>query len=125
MNQPQRKIKLEIGTNVYEIEYPNIGQEIDIESRKAILSNGQYHLMQKMKTIAMTRVLDTIDMFSMFSVLIPEFEKDARGVKNIMEIDYAKMIPYVEVYMNTFLPWYISWQKFLNGIKEEKEDKEQ
>lgn len=123
-NSPSRTIKITIAPNVYEVKYPNIGQTIDIESRKTALSNGQYGAMIDSNTVSAAKALAFINMASFFSILIPDLQKDLR-IDSMLDLNPIEAKPLMDAFNNTFLPWFNEWQKMINESYTDKIEKEE
>jgi len=95
--------------NSYTINFPNVGQILDIESLKSALSNGTYGDLVKNNTKSSNQSLDLIDAIATFSVLIPEL-KNILEVKSYLDLDLktAKMV------VNSYNKDYFLWFKELN-----------
>jgi len=50
---PSRILKIKFQDNDFEITFPNVGQIIDIETRKTLFSSGQYENLRKNDSIAL------------------------------------------------------------------------
>lgn len=117
----QRAITVRIQENVYEVKFPNVGQMIDIESRKATLSSGQYKSMVSAGNRLSNMALDYIDMVSTFGVLIPNFIKDM--TVDIFTLDLEKGRELIKVYKKEVLPFITEWMNTLEK-EDEKESEE-
>lgn len=82
----QDSFKVKIDKDEYLVKYPNVGQQLDIENLKNLLSNGQYASYAAVGSKTSTQLLDLIDAVSYFSILIPEL-KEKLSVKNFTTID--------------------------------------
>lgn len=112
-----REISIRIKENAYTVKFPNIGQIIDIESRKAALSSGQYKNLVSAGTRFSIVALDYIDMISTFTIIIPDLIKDMNIDMFSLDLDKGKEL--IKVYKKEVLPFMVSWLDLL-----EKEDEE-
>ena len=114
-----RKIKLKIQNNEYEVEFPNQGQLIDIETNKILYSQGQYMALIRQNNISSNLTVDLIEIAATFPILIPELKKDLK-TDSIFELDIISCLELTEVYNNDFLPWYNSWWTIIKSIRTPK-----
>jgi hypothetical protein len=101
----EKSKKIPISGKDYIVNFPSVGQILDIESLKSALTNGQYGDFVNMGTKTATDALDLVDAFSVFSILIPEL-KDELNVKTFMEMDPFIAKKYVNAYKKHFFPWF-------------------
>lgn len=107
------KINLVIKGKDYEIKFPNVGQFRQIESNKAILSNGMYGQMTSTLLKNSQSALNMIDVESTFRVLAPQLEKDMKcGYKDLSLKDFSELY---KVYKDQFLPWYTGILEMVNN----------
>ena len=100
---PVPVLQVEIGPNTYDIKIPNNGQFIDIESRKAKLTDGTYSQMlfggsPSQQAYLLTEVIATL------TVLIPKLSKDL-NVGSMLELDPIQTKQIVKVYTKQIYPW--------------------
>ncbi len=110
-----RVIEISIKDNKYTVSFPTVGQIIDIETKRSILSRGQYGNMIESKMQMSWNVLEIIDVMAYFQVLVPKLFDDL-NVKSLEEIDAIDFAEIVEVYREQFLPWYNGWAKKFNEV---------
>lgn len=111
---PSITIDIEIANNTYPVKFPNIGQLIEIERGKKRMSDGyDYELASGSADSAYAKIL--IDMTVTFSILIPTLLKDL-NVKSIYDLSLVESKPMVDVYLETYLPWYQEWVGVINKI---------
>jgi hypothetical protein len=84
MYQTTTKVKIE--KEIYEVKYPNVGEQLQIESVKELLSNGKYAQLANTGSKTATQLLDFIDAVSYFTVLIPAM-KEKIDLKNFTGAD--------------------------------------
>jgi uncharacterized surface anchored protein len=101
----EKSIKLKITGKDYMINYPSIGQILDIESLKSALTNGTYGDLVKMNTRTANEALDIADTIATFSILIPEI-KDQLNIKTYTEMDPFVAKKLVTAYKKQFFPWF-------------------
>lgn len=120
-----RKIEVEFQGIKYEINFPNPGQIIDIESKKSMYTSRQYGAMAQSNLISTNLALDYVESIAVFSTLIADLKKDLR-VDNLFELDVLSMAEVVRQYKKVFVPWYNDWiiliQKETENTPEDKKD---
>lgn len=87
-----------------------MGQIIEIEVRKSILSKGQYSSMQ---SLSGTIALNLIDCISIISVLIKDFEKKLK-IKTPSELPIDTALELNKLYIEKISDWYYSIIQLLN-----------
>lgn len=112
-----RSIEIVIKDNKYNVKFPTVGQIIDIETKRSILSRGQYGNMIESKMKMTWNVLEMIDVMSYFQVLIPKLFEDL-NVRSIEELDAIDFAEVVSAYRQQFAPWYEGWAKKFNEVME-------
>lgn len=113
-----RSISVIIEGNTYQVNFPNMGGIIDIETRKLSFSFNKYPDLVKAQLISADLALDLIEMSAYLSVLIPDLIKDLR-VSSLFELDIFNAKKLVKINKSQILPWYHSWLKKLNEVDEE------
>jgi len=90
-----------------EAKIPTIGDRIAIESRRSILTRGQYALMSMNSFMSEITILDFVDALSMLQVVcrLPENFPCKENLAEITDEDDESLV--MEVYSA-----YIKWQKF-------------
>jgi archaellum component FlaF (FlaF/FlaG flagellin family) len=105
---PQKILKIKIQENTFEIPFPNVGQTIDIATRKIILSSGQYLNLEKNDPFT----TKYIDVLATFTILLPELNSLLR-VESLFDLDLIDLKELLDVYDKEYLPWYNSWKEFI------------
>jgi hypothetical protein len=105
---PSRILKIKIQDNEFEIKFPNVGQIIDIATRKIILSSGQYLNLEKNDPFT----TKYIDVLATFTILLPELNSLLR-VESLFDLDLIDLKELLDVYDKEYLPWYNSWKEFI------------
>ncbi len=112
---------LSIGNKQYTVKYPNVGQILEIENRKQVLSDGKYmQMVMPPRTHAMRYATNLIDAIAHFSVLIPELTKDL-SVGSYQDIDAITGKALIDVYVKEFSPWYEALVRIMYDLVEEVE----
>lgn len=117
-----REVEINIRKQVYHIPFPNMGQMIDIETRKAMYSKNQYSAMAQSMIVSQQLALDLIDMASSFTILLPDLEKDLKV--RLFELGFVEARDFLRAYKKQFLPWYTEWLEILSSPEIEEEDGE-
>lgn len=115
----QKSIKLKITGKDYTVNFPTVGQILDIESLKSALTNGTYGDLVKMGTKTSIEALDLADTIATFSVLIPKL-KEIIDVKTYTEMDPFTAKKLVTVYRKQFFPWFNEINKELQDYGDEE-----
>jgi len=120
----QKEINIEINGNAYAVKFPNIGQMIDIETKKAVYSGGEYNNLLQSSLVLPNLAASLIDAISTFTVLIPELKTNLT-IDNIFELDMADGLKITKAYNEVFSPWYLQWLQELEIVAKPKstEDK--
>ena len=102
----ERSKKFTIGKKSFVIEFPNVGQIIDIESMKQALTNNKYGIMAQSNVRSMYQALDIVDAVSFLSIVAPEVAK-YYNVGNYMSLSPEKVKEFVDAYQRDIAPWYL------------------
>ena len=101
----ERSKKITIGKKSCVVEFPNVGQILDIESMKQALTNNRYGIMAKSDIKSMYYALDVVDAVSFLTVVAPEVGKYF-NVGNYLSLSPEKVQEFVDVYQKDIYPWY-------------------
>lgn len=82
----QDKFIINIDDQDYAIGYPNVGQQMEIESMKLLLSANKYAQIGTANSRTGNQLLDLIDAVSYFSVMVPSL-KPKLELKDFAQID--------------------------------------
>jgi hypothetical protein len=117
---PLKQISVTIQGNTYQIQFPSVGQIIDIETRKSALSAGQYSKFVDLGTIGAFLAKNYVDVISVFSILIPQLLKDLRK-ESLFDLSPIEMVELTEIYNKQYSPWYNEWIQLITAdVKEDK-----
>lgn len=125
MLQKQKQIIIE--GNSYNIEFPNVGQYLDIENMKMMLTNNTYSALLQSRLRTAYFAIDLVDAISVMYILIPGLRKDL-NVKDYNELDTFMAKKIVKVYQEQIKPWYDELMNDLldlDPINEINQDREQ
>lgn len=112
---------IKIGKKDYQVTYPNVGQTIDIENSKILLSGNMYSAMSKSSHRTAIMLLNLIDGIAYFSVLAPDFKEDY-NVVNFLNMDLIKQTEVTKAFVKSFWPWFDSINTELNKDDEDEEN---
>lgn len=113
----------------YTIEFPNVGQYMDIETEKVNLSLGKWGDLISARTLSALRSIQIMECLAVLKVLCPKIFEDM-NVSDYRKIDAKDFMLLVKVYNKEVSPWYSRWFKefseVLNDIdeSEKKEDED-
>lgn len=114
------QITLNLNGNDYIVKFPTVGQFIQIEAQKSLLTRNQYGALIVTGTKVATKALDFVDMIAYFSVLIPEIDDIKKDAKvDLFSLDILDAKEMLKVYTKEFKPWLDSWMKVINTVDEE------
>ena len=111
------ELTFDLKGNSYTIKVPEIGNMIDIERLRMVLSGGYYFEMLKNSTFTSQESLMVIDIQATFSILCPQLMEDLKcsDIKKLDAKDYRELR---KVYVEKFIPWWNNWLTILKGDKE-------
>lgn len=127
----ERQIVIEFNGKKFNINFPNVGQIIAIETMKNSLAggSGQYSAMAMSGVKSMYFALDIIDTISFFSVMCPRIKNFLSTEEDTTNMDYLHMKPetikpLVNLYRKKITPWYTQIMQEINSAVDEtlKED---
>lgn len=99
----------------YQIEFPTVGEYIDIENQKLIQSNGQWVNLLKNQTVSALRSIQIIECVSILMILCPKLFTNMK-VTSYKEIDAIDFLALLTLYTKEINPWYAEWFKQFNDI---------
>jgi hypothetical protein len=119
----KRTVTLTIKGNSYNVDYPNTGQQIDVELLKAKITEGQYDALRFSASIACQQQADKIDMIATFSVVIPQLKNDI-NTDSLFKLSEEESDQLTEVYNKQYLPWYREIKDAIKNPKAALSDQE-
>ena len=117
----ERSITVTIGKNDYQVNYPNVGNQIDIEILKSKIADGNYDMLRFSNNPLFQEQADRIYMIAVFTILIPELKKDL-NVKSFFDLKEEESAELMRVYNRDFIPWFIEIKKQIRESLKEKEE---
>lgn len=96
---------VKINGNSYMVNFPNVGQMIEIEQLKLAYTNGKYIEFAMSNLMNHIFILDFVDAISYFSVLIPELKNDFE-IDNYTKLNGNSAKEIIRAYKEDFIPWF-------------------
>lgn len=118
-----KQTNVTIKGKTYLVSFPSVGQLMEIESFKLVMSRNKYIQLSMSDMKNHTMILDIVDCVSYLSILIPDLKNDL-AVKNWNDLDPFLAKELVHCYKKEFLPWFYPLLKDLYNYKMEEEDAE-
>lgn len=103
----------------FQVGYPNVGQKMKIENLKVLLTNGQYGDFVRSGHKTGLELLDLVDSFANFGVLIQELNLGIDDFNN-MSIETGNQ--FKKAYLGTFFPFLVEVEKQLEAVTNKSED---
>lgn len=94
-----------IGGKSYNVGFPTVGQYMEIQNRKMMLTNSTYSDQEDNKSSATAFNLNMVDATAHFQTLIPSLAKDL-GKDTLFECDLLTMREVLRAFKNEFYPWF-------------------
>ena len=116
----ERSKKVTIGEKSFVVNFPNVGQMIDIESMKQSLTGNRYGSMASSGIASMYMALDVVDTISFLTICVPDIAK-YYNIQDYTTLPADKMNQYVKLYKDEILPWYNKILMELRGITDDSE----
>ena len=101
----QRTKNFKIDGKTFTVNFPTVGQIIDIEGLKQAMTNNKYGAMASSGIVSMYYALDFVDSASFLQVCCPAVARYF-DITNYMDLTPEKMEMFVNVYKEEILPWY-------------------
>lgn len=121
----ERKKKFNIGNKTFVVNFPNVGQLIDLESLRLALSGNRYGNMIASGVASMYNALDIIDAISFFQICAPEVGKHF-NIENYMEMQIDELSDIMKAWRNEIQPWYNGVLQDIKAVYDEiKPDEEE
>lgn len=98
-------IKIELEGSTYEVKFPNVGQMIDIENLKQLLSENTYQSLLYSNVKSAFVACKLIEAIAIFRTLVPDLAKDLKVAK-YTDIDPFVAKKILNCYIKTIEPWY-------------------
>lgn len=117
----ERSKKITIGEKSFIVNFPNVGQMIDIESMKQSLTGNRYGSMASSGIASMYLALDVADAIAFLTVCVPDMAK-YYNITDYSSLPADKMNVYVNIYKEQILPWYNKILMELSGITNDSEE---
>jgi hypothetical protein len=89
----------------YNAKFPNVGNYLDIENTRMMLTNNSYADLLRSGLKASWFAVDLVDAISFMLVMVPNLRVDL-NVKNYNDLDPFEAKKIVKVYKKQIKPWY-------------------
>lgn len=99
------------------VNFPNVGQMIDMESLKQSVTGNKYGSMSASGVKSMFFALDMVDALCFFEIMCPKLKRILE-VKSFTEMSPEDMKPVVAAYKEHVAPWYNKLLQDLYNIGE-------
>ncbi len=116
----ETKTAIKIGDKDYPIEYPRVGQIIEIENLKLMLSGNMYGALVKSEHSTGVDLLNLIDGIAYFTVLNKDFAKDFEA-DDFSNMDVVRQKQIKKAFSKVFWPWFTKINIELNKDDDEDE----
>lgn len=83
----------------YEIAYPKVGQQLEIENLRNLLSNGTYRELARVASKTANDLLNVIDGFSVLSIMLPALNLNP---EHFGELDALQSAQIIEAWMKIY-----------------------
>jgi hypothetical protein len=117
----ERVKKFTIGKKSFTVNFPNIGQIIDLESLKQGLSSNRYGVMVASGVASAYYALDLIDTIAFYQIVCPEVGK-YYNIENYTTLPPEKINDLMNAYTKQIKPWY---DKVMQEIKQASKESNQ
>jgi len=96
--------QVKIGDQQFQISYPTVGQKLQIENVKLLLTDNNYGDLARSGHISAIQLLDLVDAVAYFTILIPEISKSL-NVQDFLNMEPKKTKMYIKAFKEEFMPW--------------------
>jgi hypothetical protein len=117
---PKKRIEITIGENDYVINYPKVGQFVEVEAMKSRLTRDTYTSMTEGGTVPSQMARYTVDMIAFLSVCCPKIKADL-NVDSFSDLEMIESKKILKVYVKDILPWIAEWEFVLNAEDDAEE----
>lgn len=118
----KRTVSFKFQDRNYQIEFPTVGQYLEIENEKIRYSKGNWGGLISSIANSSFKAVQIIECIANLKILCPQLFEDFKiDVLNIDILDFSRL---VAVYQKEIKPWYNSWFKEFNDILSEIDEDE-
>jgi hypothetical protein len=117
----QTSVKVNLKGKEFVVNYPNVGEKIKIENYKVLLTNGQYGDFVRSGHKTCLDLLDLVDAFSNFAILIKELNL---GIDDFNNMDLKTSSEIKIEYTKVLYPFLTNLEKQLEEVTINKDDNE-
>ena len=100
----QTSKQIKIGDQIFGVSYPTVGQKLQIENVKLLLTDNGYGDLARSAHITALNLLDLVDAVAYFTILIPEISSSL-SVNNFLNMEPLKAKMYAKAFKREFRPW--------------------
>jgi hypothetical protein len=104
----------------YTVPYPNVGQQLEIENLKNVLTKGKYAEIASTGSKTGVQLLDLIDAVSYFSVLIPDMKKRLEKL-TLADIDPVLQRKLSKAFLKFYTTFILKVEAEINKMLDESE----
>lgn len=115
MKNLERTKKFTFKGEEYQIEFPTVGQYMDIENQKIMQSSGQWTNLIKNPTVSALRSIQIIECVSILMVLCPKLFQNMKII-SYKEIDAIDFLELLTIFTKEISPWYSAWFNQFNSV---------
>lgn len=108
----------------YKIEFPTVGQYIDIETEKIDLASGKWSGLLTSRTVSAYRAIQLIECIAILKILCPKIFEDMK-VSDYRDIDAIDFTLLLKLFTKEINPWYSDWFKEFNDVLKDISESEQ
>jgi hypothetical protein len=119
----QTTTTVKIDGEVYDVGYPNVGQQLEIENLKNVFTKGRYAQIASTNSKTGIQLLDLVDAISYFSVLIPKLKKTF-AAKKFDEIDVAYQRKLSKAFIKYYNEFVLKVEAEINKDLDEPDEEE-
>lgn len=113
-------ITIKVLNNTYEVNYPNVGQFVDIKVQENLISKGQLSdlILSGLSMADEAEAAITIKIMAFFNICVPDLIKDLK-VKSLRDLSMIDFLEIRKIYVKQISPWLNEWQKKIRTIIDE------
>lgn len=117
----ERIKEFKVKGNPYSMQFPTVGQFLDIEAKRLIYSNNTYSQMLMSPLKSSNKAMDIIDMAATLSVLCPALVKDLK-CPTLLDLDIFDSKELMDVWNDELKSWSEEWMKlFVSSASDDTE----
>jgi hypothetical protein len=114
------QLKVKILENVYETNYPTVGQCIDIKRLEMTLSGNKMAALISSDFLEDSEIALDIKGVAVMSILFPQLKKDLK-TNSLLDLRYDDWTEILGVFSKEVFPWFTEWRNTFRKFDVEKE----